>query len=157
MKALEDEGVVKTLLGPRITLKDRQEGVVNIGSAASSGTTDAHSFFNLRCVPTILEDGSIQIKGHLEADRDYVGLSISRKADSDTQSQTIHQEFSRIVPSHPIGLCAVNGSRHQELTSGVPILRNLPLVGGLFRKTKTSTESVTTILFATARIVPLKA
>ncbi|MCX7012107.1 MAG: hypothetical protein NTW86_06000, partial [Candidatus Sumerlaeota bacterium] len=82
--------------------------------------------------------------------------AISNTLGLDTRTKDI-QTVATVKNGGTIVLGGWTGERSQELTSGVPVLRNIPFVGKLFfSRNRASVDRTTIMIFLTVRIIPIE-
>ena len=158
ISAGEKNGLTKTISRPRITTLDNKEAKISQGDSvpfettSSSGTQTAFIDATLELVvtPHITPDGSVSMK--IKASRNSIG---SFRSAAGTPSISKKEASTEIIVKS--GETAVIGGivveDKSDTGSGIPWLKDIPILGWLF-KNKSAAESQTELLiFITPNIV----
>lgn len=160
---LIEEGVAQLLANPTLvtdsgtSARFRAGGEIPYITTGSLGTT--HVEFKpygvmLSIRPRILEDGRIRmdVETGVSAPDNSSGVSLS--------GNTVPALLERTVSSHvtvesgtTMTVAGLVQSQHEEVVSGVPFLRRIPLLGALFRWRRTNHRRTTIIAFVTPRLI----
>ncbi len=159
LNALKTNGAATVLAQPRITTLDGVEARINStqttpvglpGSGVSVGSVqNITTGITLRLLPRVAPDGTVE-----------ASLTISVSSPTGTTSQGIPQYSSReasttvrVRNGEPIAIGGLLENRKVEGTQKVPILGDLPLIGGLFTTTRTDTHHTDLVIVVTPRLV----
>jgi len=124
-------------------------------SAGNSGATSIEfkeAVLGMEVTPTISGNGRIQLKIHIS--QNMPGRSI-RTGDSDILSIDKQEIETQVTVSDGQTL-ALGGIFQQQRTRGqnqVPLLGNVPLIGGLFRQQSDQRKKRELVIFITPRLV----
>lgn len=175
VKALETLGRTNTLSSPRVVTTNNEEAKILVGTnqpyATSTTTTPATGSaitsyqityldlgVKLHVTPTINEDGFITMKIKPEVSSSTSDYSYGSPATFVPIVKTSQVETTVMVKDGTtIVLAGLMESRDEEDVNKVPILGDIPILGGLFRsRTKGSTslsEKTELVIFITPRII----
>jgi len=157
LSALEADGKGKIISSPRVLTADQIEALIEQGTeipyqqASSSGAT-AVSFrkatLALKVKPQITPDGNVIMT--LDVNKDSPGVTTP----AGVQINTKHVKTEVLVENG--GTVVIGGIYEQtdrtDITK-IPFLGDLPLIGGLFRNTTTTTRKTELLVFITPRVV----
>jgi len=154
----ESDNLVKVLANPTITVQQGQKGsilqgkttevpqaVATVGVATTALTQTAN--LSLDVTPIVANDGSISLDTRLLQE---IPLQVTGALAKDTRSvktQIILQNGDTAV------LGGVIASQEEKGNSGVPFLRNIPLLGLLFSQQKERVDQNEVLIFITGRIL----
>jgi hypothetical protein len=159
LEALEKENKANIISNPRITTTDNREANILVGKEiplivadeAGNAVTELKKIgVTLRCTPHVNSDMTITMDLHpeiseLSSQATVQGGVIISLQESDT----------RVIVRD--GETAVIGGLIQEvetgIKNGIPVLQDVPLIGGLFRFKNTTKKKRELIIFVTPRIV----
>jgi hypothetical protein len=159
LEALEKDNKANIISNPRITTTDNREATILVGKEiplivadeAGNAITELKKIgVTLRCTPHVNSDMAITMDLHpeiseLSSQATVQGGVIISLQESDT----------RVIVRD--GETAVIGGLIQEVESiiqnGVPVLKDIPVLGGLFRFENKTTKKRELIIFVTPRIV----
>ncbi len=159
LEALEKDNRANIISNPRITTTDNREATILVGKEiplivadeAGNAITELKKIgVTLRVTPHVNSDMTITMDLHpeiseLSSQATVQGGVIISLQESDT----------RVIVRD--GETAVIGGLIQEVESevrsGLPVLKDIPILGGLFRFTSTTTKKRELIIFVTPRIV----
>jgi len=154
----ETERKVKVLANPTITVQQGQQGSIVQGKttdvpqqAAGVGTVTTGltqtANLSLNVTPIVSNDGSIALQTNLLQEIPQNSLTTLTKDTRSITTQIILQNGDTAV------LGGVFSGQEQDSNTGVPFLRNLPLLGALFSSQQTSIDQNEVLIFITARIL----
>jgi len=158
ISAGEKKGLTKTISRPRITTLDNKEAKISQGDSvpfettSSSGTQTSFidATLELTVTPHITPDGSVSMK--IKASRNSIG---SFRSASGTPSISKKEASTEIIVKS--GETAVIGgivvSDNSDATSGIPFLKDIPLIGWLFKNKATADSQTELLIFITPNIV----
>jgi len=162
LSALEQEGKLNILSSPSITTIDNQAAIIESGEEVPFQTTDADGNINIEWKKAML---SLEVIPHVIEDRILKIKIVTNKDELD---------FTRTVGGNPIvitkkaatnlilfdGQTTVIGGLTKETTSesdsGVPVLKDIPLLGYLFKGNGTSNKMEDVLIFITPHILKEK-
>ena len=157
ISAGEKKGLTKTISRPRITTLDNKEARISQGDSvpfettSSSGTQTSFidATLELTVTPHITPDGSVSMK--IKASRNSIG---SFRSASGTPSISKKEASTEIIVKD--GETAVIGgivvSDKSDATSGIPFLKDIPLIGWLFKNKAISDSQTELLIFITPNI-----
>ncbi|MGD9426217.1 DNA uptake porin HofQ [Pantoea sp. NSTU24] len=162
LSALEQENQIEIIASPRLFTSHQQTASIKQGteipyevSAGNSGATSIEfkeAVLGMEVTPAITGHGRIQLKIHIS--QNMPGRSI-RTGDSDILSID-KQEIETQVTVNDGQTLALGGIFQQQRTRGqnqVPLLGNVPLIGGLFRQQTEQRKKRELVIFITPRLV----
>ncbi|MCH7760860.1 secretin and TonB N-terminal domain-containing protein [candidate division TA06 bacterium] len=159
LKALEIEGKARTVANPRMVASNNQKATIFAGTRITITST------NIQGVVTIqsFDAGTrLEVTPHINS-LEEITLDIRTEVNS--------VDFSRAVQNIPIiitneaqtkqlvrdGETMVMGglitTTESEIVTGVPILKDIPLIGALFKSTTKATTEREVLIFITPRII----
>ncbi|MCG2831472.1 MAG: type IV pilus secretin PilQ, partial [Desulfobacteraceae bacterium] len=160
LSALETEGKLNILSSPSITTLDNQEAFIESGreipyqSATSEGTADTEfksAVLSLKVTPHVIDDKTIKIE--IETNKDEPDPTYT------TEPPIITKKAKTTVVLFD-GQTTVIGGLSKETTSesesGIPWLRNIPILGYLFKGEYKSREMEEILIFITPHILKEK-
>lgn len=158
LSALESEGRAKIIAKPRIVTTNQQEATIASGEdipyqeITESGAT-AVSFkkalLSLKVTPNITADKKLLMKLHINQDSDsgrrVQGVPIIQTKSIDTNVLVRHGQT--------IVLGGIYKQDKNRVTTRIPFLGELPLIGSLFRRTQDRIRNEELLIFITPRII----
>jgi type IV pilus assembly protein PilQ len=158
LTAGEQAGLLKTISRPRITTLDNKEAKIEQGesipfeTASDSGTatTFVDANLSLTVTPQITPDGSVLMK--IKASRNSIGTfktssgepSINKK---EAQTEVLVRDGETTV----IGGIVISDSTNSD--KGIPYLKDIPLLGWLFKSKSTFDKQTELLIFITPTII----
>lgn len=160
LQALENSGEGKIVSTPRITTLNGEKAVISQGtkipfSTVSDSGTDVkfeNAELKLEVTPEINPDGSILLD--INVSNSAVGTVVptaTGDAVSIDEKKAQTKALVRDGQTTVIGGIFIEDER--ESATGVPILKDIPLIGGLFRSKSSSRDRRELLIFITPRIV----
>ena len=158
ISAGEKNGLTKTISRPRITTLDNKEAKISQGDSvpfettSSSGTQTSFidATLELTVTPHITPDGSVSMK--IKASRNSIG---SFRSAAGTPSISKKEASTEIIVKS--GETAVIGgivvSDESNASSGIPWLKEIPILGWLFKNKSTADSQTELLIFITPNIV----
>jgi len=152
LSALEQQGYAEIVSQPRLLTADGHEAVIASGTTlsfpgAEGGTTFVDALLSMRATPKITADGRIML--HLEVAQDSPAGGTSGTINTNSlKTQVLVADGETIV------LGGVYRFEDVEELSKVPLLGDLPLLGGLFRQSRQATLKNELLIFLTPTILP---
>jgi type IV pilus assembly protein PilQ len=164
---MESEAKGKIISSPKVITKNNVEATISqseavyyadttvsgSGSSATVSTTykDQSAKLELKVKPQITNDGSISLELNIIKDSFVTSTIVGAPKDlvkRTVQTQVLVDNGSTVV----IG--GIYSYIHDESSQGIPFLKDIPLVGWLFRtKYNPSTNKKELIIFITPRII----
>lgn len=166
LRALTDRNKVKVLSTPHITTLDNAPATISIGTQfpfpqtnESSGGTVQTSFdfkdiaIELEVVPRVSLGSQMvvldvaqtidELTGTIRQGNSEVPLIATRRADTRVMVES----------GQTIVIGGIIREREEKLQSGVPVLQDIPILGNLFRRTRTANERTELMVFLTPFVV----
>lgn len=158
LNALFENQAAKVLAQPRVTTLDRQEARINatkttpilLGSEGGSQNVQSLATgIQMRMTPKIASDGTIE-----------ANLTISVSIPGAQTSQGLTQYSTReatttvrVKNGEPIVIGGLLETRDSTTVDKIPVLGDIPLIGGLFRNTRTESQKTDLMIIVTPRII----
>lgn len=161
LSAGESQGRLKTISRPRITTLDNKEAKIEQGESipfettSASGTTTTFVDANLSLVvtPHITPDGSVLMK--IKASRNSIGtFRTSSGQPSIAKKESVTEVLVQDGETTVIGGIVI--SDKSETDQGIPYLKNLPVLGWLFKSNSVSDQQQELLIFITPTIIKEK-
>lgn len=159
---LEKEDKVKVLSSPRIVTINNNAAKIsttasiktvakdNTGKISEGSSLDLK--LNLDVTPQVTNDGSVKMK--IDVNRDFAGVA------ADPAIQGSAPKYSRQITTNVLvknGQTSVIGGVFQNDTSegeiGIPVLRDIPILGYLFRQRQLAKTNTELLVFLTPKIM----
>ncbi|MBI5969580.1 MAG: type IV pilus secretin PilQ [Deltaproteobacteria bacterium] len=162
LSAGESQGLVKTISRPRITTMDNKEAKIEQGesipfettSSSGTSTTFIDANLSLLVTPHITPDGSVLMK--IKANRNSIGtFRTSAGQPSINKKESSTEVLVKDGETTVIGGIVV--SDKSETEAGIPYLKDIPLLGWLFRRKSVSDTQTELLIFITPTIMKEKA
>ncbi|MCC5790594.1 MAG: hypothetical protein JJT75_13265 [Opitutales bacterium] len=167
LTAMQREGELEIVSNPSITTLDKQTATIESGEerpfrsttgtglAATSGVEFKKALLRLEVTPQVIDDDWIKL--HIITTKDDFDESRPVTVDDTIQFPIITRSATTTLyladgQTTVIGGLSTNAQSDQ--VTGIPLLKDLPLLGGLFRSTKTQNTFNDTLIFLTPRIIP---
>ena len=157
LSALQTEGDGEIVSSPRVVTSDRHEAFIEQGveipylSAASSGATQVQfkkAVLSIKVTPQITPDDRIIMD--LSVNKDAVGEVFANIPSIDTRQVTTQVLVDN---GDTIVLGGIYETETRNQIDKVPVLGDLPLIGGLFRHSLESVEKQELLIFVTPKIL----
>lgn len=158
LSALEDEGRGRILSNPKVVTTDNKKAIIQQGKSipyktvSTSGTQTqfAEAALGLEVTPTVTKDGFIKLEIMAKKDSaDFINTSEGVPTIDKKQATTLLYVRD--------GETAVIGGIYERTESdgenGIPGLKNIPLLGWLFKKTSKTDDKTELLIFITPRII----
>ncbi len=158
LSALEDEGRGRILSNPKVVTTDNKKAIIQQGKSipyktvSTSGTQTqfAEAALGLEVTPTVTKDGFIKLEIMAKKDSaDFINTSEGVPTIDKKQATTLLYVRD--------GETAVIGGIYERTESdgenGIPGLKNIPLLGWLFKKTSKTDDKTELLIFITPRIL----
>ncbi len=155
----EIEGTTKVMASPRLIVNNKQEATIsdgtkiavitadNDGGAADVSTEFIDASLNLTVTPQVTNSGFVQMEVSLTQD---TPVGAGNQRDIDTQSintEVLVESGSTLV------LGGVYTYNQTESSEGVPILKDLPFLGALFRNNSNDYTRGELLMFISPRVI----
>jgi len=159
LAAMESRGIVKTLSRPKITTLDNVEAKIGKGRRVPVRTFTENEGEVLTFFDADLELG---VTPHITADEKiFMKIAATNNAvsevDAGSGQPTINTSEARtemVVDNGSTNVLAgLTTHRTEDLSNGIPFLRDLPWVGWMFQNSRTSTNIQELLIFITPTIV----
>jgi len=161
LSAGEQEGQLRTISRPRVVTMDNKEAKIEDGESVPFETTSASGTstifidanLSLTVTPHITPDGSVLMK--IKASKNSIGTFTT----SSGEPSIVKKEASTEVlvsdgETTVIGGIISSDSNHTD--SGIPYLKDIPLVGKLFKSKSTKESQKELLIFITPNIMKSK-
>ncbi|HHL40583.1 MAG TPA: type IV pilus secretin PilQ, partial [Deltaproteobacteria bacterium] len=158
LSAGEQSGLLKTISRPRITTLDNREAVIEQGeeipfettSATGTATTFKKANLSLTVTPHITPDGSVLMK--IKATRNSLGTFRTQSGEPSINTKEASTEvLVRDGETTVIGGIIISDS--SRTTKGIPFMKDIPLLGWLFKSKSVSDSQSELLIFITPKIV----
>jgi type II secretory pathway component GspD/PulD (secretin) len=160
LSALSNKGRVHTLATPRLLALEDQEASTNVGdqlgyrltTTINNVTSESIQFLDtgviLRVTPSVDADGRIMMKIRPEVSSGSVSAGIPSKKTTEVNTQLVASDGQPVL----IGGLIKRSRTYRRL--GIPLLSDIPVIGGAFSSTDDGGAATETIVVITPRIVP---
>lgn len=160
LSALSNKGRVHTLATPRLLALEDQEATTNVGdqlgyrltTTINNVTSESIQFLDtgviLRVTPSVDADGRILLKVRPEVSSGSVSAGVPSKKTTEVNTQLVANDGQPVL----IGGLIKRSANYRRL--GVPLLSDIPVIGGIFASTDDGGSATETIVVITPRIVP---
>ncbi len=160
LSALSNKGRVHTLATPRLLALEDQEATTNVGdqlgyrltTTINNVTSESIEFLDtgviLRVTPSVDADGRIMMKIRPEVSSGSVSAGIPSKKTTEVNTQLVASDGQPVL----IGGLIKRSRTYRRL--GIPLLSDIPYIGGAFASTDDGGAATETIVVITPRIVP---
>ncbi|MEE9614586.1 MAG: type IV pilus secretin PilQ [Thermodesulfobacteriota bacterium] len=154
----EQEGVVKTISRPRITTLDNKEAKIEQGesipfettSASGTATSFIDANLSLTVTPHITPDGSVLMS--IKASRNSIGTYRTSGGEPSINKKEAYTEvLVRDGETTVIGGIVITDT--SSTTSGIPFLKDIPILGWLFKSKSVSDSQKELLIFITPTII----
>lgn len=158
LSALEAEGKGRILSNPKVVTSDNKKAIIQQGksipyktvSQTGTQTQFAEAVLGLEVTPTVTKDGYIKLEILAKKDQaDFINQSEGVPTIDKKQATTLL--YVRDGETAVIG--GIYERSENDGESGLPGLRNIPLLGWLFKKTTKSDAKTELLIFITPRIL----
>lgn len=158
LSALQEEGRLNILSSPSITTLDNQKALIESGTEVPFQTVEDNevkieykkAVLSLLVTPHVIEGNTLRLTIHTSKDE----VDFTHTVEGNPTIITRKAETNVILFD---GQTTVIGGLNQETTSdaesGVPFLKDLPLLGWLFKGTDNSSKKEEVIIFITPHIL----
>ncbi|MBI5586738.1 MAG: type IV pilus secretin PilQ [Deltaproteobacteria bacterium] len=158
LSAGESEGRLKTISRPRITTMDNKEAKIQQGesipfettSSAGTSTIFIDANLSLTVTPHITPDGSVLMK--IKASRNSIGsFRTSSGQPSINKKESTTDVLVKDGETTVIGGIVI--SDKNDIDKGIPLLKDIPVLGWLFKNKSVSDSQQELLIFITPTIV----
>jgi len=158
LSALESEGKGKILSSPKVITSDNKKATITQGKSipyqtvSQSGTQTqfAEATLGLEVTPTVTKDGYIKLDVIAKKDSaDFINTSAGVPTIDKKQATTLL--YVKDGETAVIG--GIYEREENEGEAGVPVLKNIPLFGWMFKKTTQKDTRTELLIFITPRIL----
>ncbi|MDD5021634.1 MAG: type II and III secretion system protein [Endomicrobiaceae bacterium] len=158
IKLLQENGAAQVLSNPKLVTKSGNKARFLVGgefpiavSGVSGGNVEWKEYGIItEVLPKILSDGTIDVTIEAELSRlDWSNMvqGFPNIAKRQAKSNVILKDQQTIV------IAGLIENYKDKITSGVPILSDIPLLGTLFKNTKTIDNKTNVLIFVTPKIL----
>jgi pilus assembly protein CpaC len=162
LKLLVDEGAAEVLANPNLITDSGTVATFQAGGElpyitnSSLGATNVEFKkygVSLRVEPALLMDGRIEmaVRAAVSAPDHANGVLVSGNSVPAIAEREVTSHVT-LAPGTALALAGLVQSQKEVLTSGVPILRKIPLLGGLFRWKRISNRRTSVVIFLTPKL-----
>ena len=158
LSALEDEGKGRILSNPKVVTSDNRKAIIQQGksipyktiSTTGTQTQFAEAVLGLEVTPTVTKDGFIKLEILAKKDQaDFINQSEGVPTIDKKQATTLL--YVRDGETAVIG--GIYERSENDGEAGLPGLKNIPLLGWLFKKQSKSDDKTELLIFITPRIL----
>lgn len=164
LRALATENKVKILSDPHILVRNNQEAVMNVGSRIpvqevttdDDGDTTTDIRYEevgiiLTVTPQINRDGDVV----LQIKQEVSDVGQERFGDTGAASFNTREATTSVITQdgYPIVIGGLVQNRDEDNITGVPVLRDIPLIGRLFRHTEKTNRRQDLFILVTPRVI----
>jgi MSHA biogenesis protein MshL len=180
IELLETQGDVQVLSSPRVSTINNQKAVIKVGSdeffatdidsdtttttAATTTSPDVElaAFFSgiaLDVTPQISDDGEVILHVHptiSEVEDQRKSFTVGGQTQSIPLALSTVRESDSIVRAESGQIVVIGGLMQEtveDVDAGVPLLKDLPFVGGAFRQTRKSREKTELVILLRPQVI----
>jgi general secretion pathway protein D len=163
LRALTTRNDVKVISTPTITTADNIQAKISIGADQPVPSSQVINNVVVNTVEYKTVAVALTVTPHVNGSSDVIGLDLNQTineiegTDPLTDAPIIADRSASTSVTVRDGQTMVIGgiikTNKTKITKGVPLLADLPLVGGLFRSTSDTTERTELMVFLTPRIL----
>jgi type IV pilus assembly protein PilQ len=158
LSALEAQGKGRVLSNPKVITSDNKKAIIQQGksipyatySNAGTQTQFAEAVLGLEVTPTVTNDGFIKLDIKAKKNEADFSRQVGGAPTIDTKEATTLL-YIKDGETAVIGGIYENSETNSE--DGLPGLRNIPLLGWLFKKTANTSNKTELLIFITPRIL----
>ena len=159
LSALDEDGRVHTLSTPKLLALEHQEAQVVVGdrlgyrvtTTINQVTTESVDFIEsgviLKVTPFVDRSGRIMMQIHPEVSTGSISDGIPSVKTTEVTTQLPADD------GQPIFIGGLIRNSKNKRRQGVPVLRDLPLVGGVFRNLEFTSDNTETVVLITPHII----
>lgn len=152
---------VKILAKPKFTIQDREEGMISIGTenyvityisglgATPSNPMSVKSGITIKAWAMVMRDGRIMVDANVEVS-ETIGTGTSGLPVVSTRKLNTRLPLKN---GETMIVGGLTSSQETKYKSGIPILKDIPLIGGLFSQSRTQKRGKEVTILLTPRIV----
>jgi type IV pilus assembly protein PilQ len=160
LSALQSAGQAELIARPRVTTQDNMTAIIQSGvripyqaqaggTAGGSITQFVDAVLSLEVTPLITPDGRIIMRLDIRQDSVASGSGDVPAINTNTVSTSV-----LVDDGHTLVLGGIFRDEQTHAESGTPLLMDMPLVGGLFRRQMNAHRRTELLIFITPQIVP---
>lgn len=159
LQVLESESYSKTIASPRLVTQNKESATISAGRTLSLATSagvgvagglqSVSQTMSLNVTPQVTNDGSVLLNISFQQDSpgDSVTGAKANTINKSIQTKVLVDSGATLV----IGGVYESGETKSE--SGIPLLRNLPIIGPLFGNKQSGTSKRELFIFLTPRVL----
>ena len=159
LSAAENSGTIKTISSPRVVTVDNSDASISQGisipysqtSASGVSTTFIEARLELRVVPHVTQEGSVQLKINATNNQPNPQLTGANGQPSISRREAKTEVIVKDGETTVIG--GIYTRRNSEAWNEVPVLSKIPVLGWLFKKKAVTDDRTELLIFITPRIV----
>lgn len=160
LQALESQGQAELMARPRVITQDNSMASIRSGvripyqaqaggTAGGSITQFVDAVLSLEVTPKVTPDGRVMMDLHLRQDSVAAGNGEVPAINTNTvETRVLIDNMDTLV------LGGIFREEQTRLHTGTPVLKDLPLLGGLFRRSTTASRRTELLIFITPQIIP---
>ena len=157
LSALQSDGLGEVLSAPKVMTGDKQEAVIRSGTKVPYQTTSGNfgttttfqdAVLELNVTPSITPDGNVQMK--LEIHKDTLGMLTNAGYVIDTNKLTTNV---LVGDGETVVLGGLYEDSRLNSVSKVPLLGDIPFMGGLFRSKSNENKKQELLIFITPKVM----
>ncbi|GAK57687.1 GspD2 protein [Candidatus Vecturithrix granuli] len=163
LRALATENKVKILSDPHILVRNNQEAVMNVGSRIpikeTTGTGDdvkqTIKYENVGIILTVTPQINFDGDVVMEIKQEVSDVGQEQFGDTGAASFTKREATTSVITQdgHPIVIGGLIQNRDENNVTGVPLLKDVPLLGRLFRHTEKKNRRQDLFILVTPRVI----
>lgn len=163
LELMEQESKVRVISSPRVVTQNKKPATLNadestsfstntvVNGVVNTGFQTATATTALNVTPQVTNDGAINLT--VSVTKSSFGVTPSPGAPPNSVSRTVNTNVL-VDNGSTLVLGGLYSSSDTEIEAGIPYLKDLPLVGWLFRNPfNTSTSKTELVIFITPRIL----
>ena len=157
LQAMQTENLIKIVSNPKIFIVDNEEALIEDGTevpyntVAQAGSTPTTEFktaaLTLKVTPQIIDDGNIYLDVEVNKDTPLAGTSPPAISTKQLKTKLLIKDG---------GVALIGGITQTEKTNaedGVPFLKDLPVIGALFKSNKNKNNKNTLYIFIAPEVI----
>jgi type IV pilus assembly protein PilQ len=162
LSALQNDGKLRILSSPSITTVDNQKAYTENGARVPFVTTDKDgnrevkfedALLRLEITPHVINDKNLKMK--ILVEKNEVDETETHKVDGNPRIIKKKTETNLIVKDgETIVISGLTKQRTSDTTSGIPWLKDIPVLGWLFKKEDKADSMEEVLIFITPSILP---
>ena len=157
LQAMQTENLIKIVSNPKLFIVDNEEALIEDGTevpyntVAQAGSTPTTEFktaaLTLKVTPQIIDDGNIYLDVEVNKDTPLAGTSPPAISTKQLKTKLLIKDG---------GVALIGGITQSEKTNaedGVPLLKDLPFIGTLFKSKKNKNNKNTLYIFIAPEVI----